>query len=127
MTDNRVSEIIKSSLDGIKSFTEMENVIGAAINTPSGVTVIPVSKITLGFAGGGVDFGAKKIGGNQNFGSGSGTGISITPIAFLTIDKNAKIDLIYINPGIDTGIDKITSLIEHAPDILERIKSVIRE
>jgi uncharacterized spore protein YtfJ len=61
MTDNRVSEIIKSSLDGIKSFTDMENVIGAAINTPSGVTVIPVSKITLGFAGGGVDDRAEPL------------------------------------------------------------------
>jgi uncharacterized spore protein YtfJ len=79
-----MSEIIKSSLNGIKDFTDMENAIGTPIQTPSGVTVIPVSRVSVGFATGGLDYGAKKLVGNQNFGGGGGTGVSITPIAFLT-------------------------------------------
>ena len=127
MSENKVGDLIKSSLEGIKTFTDMENAIGDAIHTPSGVTVIPVSKVTLGFAGGGIDFGTKKLGGNQNFGSGSGTGISITPIAFLTIGKDADIKLIHINQSVDTSIESITSLIEHSPEILQKIKNVIKE
>lgn len=127
MSENKVSEIIKSSLEGIKNFTDMESVIGEAINTPSGVTVIPVSKITVGFAGGGVDFGAKRTPESKSFGSGSGSGISITPIAFLTVDPNANINIIHINNAADAGIEKITALIEHAPEIIQKAKNALKE
>lgn len=127
MSEHNTNEMIRSSLESIKAFTDAETVFGTAINTPSGVTVIPVSKISLGFAGGGIDFGAKKSNGGQNFGSGSGTGISITPVAFLTVDKNAKIDLIHINPNSDSSVEKITSLIEHSPEILQKIKNALKE
>ncbi len=122
-----MSDIIKSSLEGVKSFTDMDTVIGNAIHTPAGVTVIPVSKVSVGFAGGGIDFGIKKLVGAQNFGSGSGSGVSITPIAFLTVGKNAEINLIQINPDLNRGVEKITSLIEHAPELIQKIKDSFAE
>ena len=122
-----MSDIIRSSLEGVKSFTDMQTVVGNAIHTPSGVTVIPVSRVSVGFAGGGVDFGIKKLVGAQNFGSGSGSGVSITPIAFLTVDKNAQINLIPINTDANRSVEKITSLIEHSPDIIKKIKNTITE
>lgn len=127
MSENKMSDIIKSSLEGVKSFTDMQTVVGNAIHTPSGVTVIPVSKVSVGFAGGGVDFGIKKLVGAQNFGSGSGSGVSITPIAFLTVGKNAEVNLIQINPDANKSIEKITSLIEHTPDLLQKIKNTLSE
>lgn len=120
-----MSDIIRSSLEGVKSFTDMQTVVGNAIHTPSGVTVIPVSKVSVGFAGGGVDFGIKKLVGAQNFGSGSGSGVSITPIAFLTIGKNAEINLIQINPDANKNVERITSLIEHSPEILKKLKNTV--
>jgi len=122
-----MSDIIRSSLEGVKSFTDMQTVIGNAIHTPSGVTVIPVSKVSVGFAGGGVDFGIKKLVGAQNFGSGSGSGVSITPIAFLTVGKNAEVNLIQINPDANKSIEKITSLIEHTPELVQKIKDTFSE
>ena len=122
-----MSDIIKSSLEGVKSFTDMDTVIGNAIHTPAGVTVIPVSKVSVGFAGGGVDFGIKKLVGAQNFGSGSGSGVSITPIAFLTVGKNAEINLIQINPDLNRGVEKVASLIERAPELIQKIKDSISE
>ena len=122
-----MSDIIKSSLECVKSFTDMQTVIGSAIHTPSGVTVIPVSKVSVGFAGGGVDFGIKKLVGAQNFGSGSGSGVSITPIAFLTVGKNAEINLVQINPDASKNVEKITSLIEKAPEIIEKIRDTLSE
>ena len=122
MQENKMSEIIKTSLEGVKSFTEMETVVGNAIHTPSGVTVIPVSKVSVGFAGGGLDFGNKKIMSSQNFGSGSGSGVSITPIAFLTVGCDAQVNLIQIEKQSDSSVEKITSLIEHSPEIIQKIK-----
>ena len=124
MSETKMSEIIRASLEGIHGFSDNQTVIGSSINTPSGVTVIPVSKITIGLATGGIDYGSKKLNNQQSFGGGGGTGISITPVAFLTVSPDAEIRLIPITPQNDI-IAKITDLIEHAPDIVERIKNAL--
>ena len=116
-----MSEIIKSSLDGIKSFANVDATIGNVISTPSGVTIIPISKITVGFAGGGFDYGQKKLSQSQNFGSGSGTGISISPVAFLTVNNNSDINLISVSQ--DESKDRLLSIIEHSPELIEKIRA----
>ncbi len=121
---SEMSDIIKASLDSIKPFTDMETIVGSAINTPSGVTVIPVSKVMVGFAGGGIDYGAKKLTQTQNFGGGSGTGISVTPVAFLTVGADASVNLISVDESTG-GFDKLVSLIENAPQIIEKIKNTL--
>ena len=119
-----MSEIIKESFDGIKGFADPQKVIGDAIHTPSGVTIIPVSKLTVGFAGGGADFGQKKLSHMQNFGCASGTGISVTPIAFLTVTPDSTVNIIPINDEKTTS-DRFITMIERSPEIIERIKNVM--
>ncbi len=120
-----MSDIIKASVDGIRDFADMESAIGTPIQTPSGVTVIPVSKVSIGFATGGLDFGAKKIIRDQNFGGGGGTGVSITPVAFLTVGKNAEVNLIPINTSSTSGLDQTLSIIERSPEIIQKIKDAL--
>ena len=122
MSDNRMSEIIKTSLDGIKSFTDINTVVGKEIVTPSGVTVIPVSKVTVGFANGGVDFAGKKSPIAQNFGCGGGTGVSITPLAFVVISASGSVDLIPLS-GANSAADKVLSIIDNAPEIFSHLKT----
>ena len=124
MPENKMSDIIKASMDGIKSFTDMETVIGNAITTPSGVTVIPVSKVAMGIATGGIDYGRIDRDDSQNFGGGGGTGLAITPIAFLTVGRDAEVSLIHINSS-STDVDKIVSLVERSPEIIEKIKTAL--
>ncbi|MBR5144619.1 MAG: sporulation protein YtfJ [Clostridia bacterium] len=119
-----MSDIIKASIDGIKNLGDMETVIGNAITTPSGVTVIPISKVTMGIATGGIDYGKQRHESEQNFGGGGGTGLSITPIAFLTVGRDAEVNLIQVN-GSHNDVDRIVNLIEHAPEIINRIKSIL--
>ncbi len=120
-----MSDIIKTSLEGIRNFTDSENAIGAPIQTPSGVTVIPISKVSIGFATGGLDYNTKRLMGNQNFGGGGGTGVSITPIAFLTVGKNAEVNLIPVNTSPISSIDHAISLIEKSPEIIQKIKNTL--
>ena len=108
MSETNMSEIIRASLEGIRSFTDMDTIVGNAINTPSGVTVIPVSKVSMGIATGGVDYGTKGSHNPQNFGGGGGTGLSITPVAFLTIGRDAEVNIIHINSS-GGEIEKITN------------------
>ena len=125
MAESKMSDIIRASVDGIKSFTDMDTVFGRAITTPGGVTVIPVSKITLGFATGGVDLAGKRNHPEQNFGGGGGTGVSINPIAFLTISPNSEINLINLKEESSNNLDKVFSLIENTPDLINKIKDVL--
>ncbi len=124
MSETKMSDIIRASLDGIRDMSDMETAIGNAITTPNGVTVIPVSKVTMGIATGGIDYTTKKLTSPQNFGGGGGTGMSITPIAFLTVSPNAEIGLISIN-STDSDIDKISKMIEKTPDLISKIKGML--
>ena len=124
MADNKMSDIIKTSLDGVRDFADINTSIGAPILTESGVTVIPISKVSIGFATGGVDFGHKKIMANQSFGGGGTTGVSVTPVAFLTVDRNANVNLIKLGDGKQTTLDRAISLVENTPEIIGKIKNV---
>jgi sporulation protein YtfJ len=117
-----MNDIIKATMEGIRAITDMDTVIGGAITTPQGVTVIPISKVTMGVATGGVDLGAKRHSDSQNFGGGGGTGLSITPIAFLTVGRDADVKLINLGKS-NTDVDKVCGLIEKSPEILGKIKS----
>lgn len=119
-----MSDIIRASMDGIRAFTDNDTVLGGAVTTPQGVTIIPVSKITVGQATGGLDYGAKKFSSSQGFGGGGGTGMSITPLAFITVDRNARVDVIQLNQS-ESEIGKISSLIERSPEIIEKIRTAL--
>ena len=124
MSDNKMSEIIRASLDGIRDFTRGEAFIGSAIETSSGVTVIPVSRVSIGFATGGVDYNGRNSTATQNFGGGGGSGISLSPIAFLTVGPDASVELIPVTPSpTENALSRLITLVENTPDLIEKIKS----
>ena len=131
MAENKLSDIIETSLEKIKGIADGETVLGNPISTPNGTTVIPVSKISVGFASGGVDYHGKRskeaTSVAANFGGGGGTGLSVSPIAFLIISPTGDVQLLPIQGAGNeaTTLDKVTSLIERSPDILDRLKKVL--
>lgn len=120
-----MGEIIKTTLDGINSLANARTVVGGTISTPSGLTVIPISKITAGYIGAGADYGQKKLSQHQSFGGGSGTGISITPIAFLTVTPDSRVDVITVNTTEKSNDDRLSVILERSPEIIQRIKSAL--
>ena len=129
--DSKQNDIIKTTLDSIKSIVEANTVIGDPVITSGGVTIIPVSKISMGFASGGIDYASKREAAakSNNFGGGSGTGVAVTPMAFLVIKPDSSVELLNMSVP-DTTTNKITSignLIEKSPDILEKIKNVFKK
>ncbi len=126
---NKISELIESSLESIRSIVDSGTVIGAPITTPQGTTVIPVSKVSMGFAGGGNDFTGKTGGdGKNNFSGGGGTGISVTPTAFLVISPDGEVELLNVaNPTSVGGTigAAVDNLVDKAPDLLDKLKSIM--
>ena len=137
--ESNIGEIIRNSLDSIREIADANTIIGEPISTPNGTTIIPVSKVSLGIASGGVDFKNEKNGQNapaaqngkkerpKSFGGGGGTGLSISPVAFLVISADGSVEMLNIN-NVDTRpnniVESLTDMVERAPEIISKIKSV---
>lgn len=139
MTDNKISGIIEASLENIRNVVDANTIIGNPINTPNGTTIIPVSKVMVGFASGGVDYlgkNTKKAAENtsasannlpKNFGGGGGTGVTVQPVGFLVISPDGNVQMLNVgttNAGSNDKIDQVANLIERSPDLISRIKAI---
>ena len=124
MKEDKLDEMIGSSLNGIKQIADLDSVIGSAIQTPSGVTVIPISKISAGFASGGFDVGGKSFAKSNGYGAGGGTGLSITPIGFITVDPMCNVKLISVTEQ-SNDLENLAKIIDKAPDLIDKIKDVL--
>lgn len=116
-------DMLENSIAKIREMVDANTVIGSPIQTPDGVTILPVSKIKYGFAGGGSDFNGKNTpaGRDNPFGGGTGAGVSITPVAFLII-KNESVRLI---PVAEPASNSAERLIEMLPDLIDQISNLV--
>ena len=126
---NRLGDLNRASLDSIKSMLDANTIVGDPIETKSGTCIIPISKISVGYASGGLDF-AKKDAEQKpnNFGGGGGTGITVTPVAFLVVSPSGEVNVLNVNSGnsqapADT-VTQVVGLIEKSPELIERVRSV---
>ena len=125
--ENKIPEIIRSSMESIRSMVDANTVIGDPIATEVGTTIIPISKISVGIASGGVDYNPKKDAQPrpQNFGGGGGTGLTVSPAGFLVIDRYGDVEYINVNQkGKPDPVDQIADLVERTPDIIAKIKDL---
>ena len=109
MLDNTISKI--------REMVDVNSVIGNPITTPDGVTIIPVSKVSVGFGGGGSDYTKNQ----EAFGGGAGGGVKVTPICFL-IGKDGAVRMMPVAAPANTTADRI---VEQVPDVLDKIASFI--
>lgn len=121
-TTEKIGDIISSSLEKIKTIAGGETVVGTPIPTPGGTTIIPVSKVSVGFASGGLDYGSKTPEKNKNFGGGGGTGITVTPVAFLVVSPSGSVELLSVANAGDP-LEKLTSFVDKTPDMIDRLRS----
>ena len=124
--ENKIPEIIKSSLENIRSMVDANTVVGDPISTEVGTTIIPISKISVGIASGGVDYNDKAERPKpQNFGGGGGTGLMVAPVGFLVIDKHGDVEFINVGmKGKPDPVDQLADLVERTPSIIAKIKDL---
>lgn len=118
----KLPEMLDSTIAKIREMVDVNSVIGDPITTPDGVTIIPVSKVSVGFGGGGSDF-AGKNNANQElpFGGGVGAGVKVTPIAFLIV-KEGNVRMLPVAAPANTTADR---LVEMVPDTLDKVAAFI--
>ena len=96
MSDHPIEGLMGTTLEKIKQMVDINTIIGDPITSPDGTVIIPVSKISYGFASGGSDFPTKTQAEKTFFGGGAGAGVSINPVAFITI-CNGNVKLLQID------------------------------
>ena len=119
MSDNQVNNLLGVTMDKIKQMVDVNTVIGGPVTTPDGTTVIPVSRVSYGFASGGSDLPSKAQSSAGLFAGGSGAGITISPIAFLTIHQG-NVRVLQIEPYL-SSVDRA---LEKVPDVVDKISGL---
>ena len=114
MSEHPIQGLMSTAMQKIREMIDVNTIIGDPITTPDGTTIIPVSKVSFGFASGGSDLPAKVQ--KDLFGGGSGAGITINPIAFLVV-CGGDVKLLQLNDG-DTGA--VGKAVEMVPEVLHK-------
>lgn len=123
MKEQSASGILGTSIEKIKDLVDVSTIIGDPIKISETLQIIPVSKVTYGFASGGTDFPSKS---NQElFGGGGGAGITISPVAFLVVN-NGSVSVKYINAAegsVERVIGMVPDLVDKATDVISQLKN----
>ncbi|MGI6175336.1 MAG: GerW family sporulation protein [Christensenellales bacterium] len=128
MGTHPIENIMQSTMEELKKIIDVDTIVGSAVQTLDGSTVIPVSKISFGFVSGGAEYGPSELKVNSKhdvviediknpFGGGSGAGVSLNPVAFLIVRSDSiKILPVQYNNTLDR-------VIENIPEYVNEIKN----
>ena len=116
--------MLENTIAKIREIVDVNSVIGNPITTPDGVTIIPVSKVSVGFGGGGSDFSHKNpTPAELPFGGGVGGGVKVSPICFLVV-KDGNVRMMPVASAPNTTPERIVEMI---PDLLDKISAMIEK
>lgn len=120
-----LSDMMTNSMSKIRDMIDVNTVVGDPITTPGGVTIIPVTKVSIGYGAGGSDFATKNYPANRDnaFGGGAGAGVNITPVAFLVV-RGESVRMLPVAEPASTSMDR---LIEQLPDLLDKAESLMKQ
>ena len=118
--NQKLPNMLEATIQKIREMVDVNSVIGDPITTPDGVTIIPVSKVSVGFGGGGSDFVNSK-GGENPFGGGAGGGVKVTPLCFLVV-KDGNVRMMSVPEPANSTADRI---VEMMPDTLEKLTAFL--
>ena len=122
MNEHPIEGLMDVTLEKIKSMVDSNTIIGNPINMPAGALILPVSKVSFGFATGGSDFPSKTS--KQLFGGGGGAGVSISPIAFLVVRGNSvrMLQLADTSNSVDRAIGMMPEMVDKVADLFGKNK-----
>lgn len=121
-----IENLMMTAMTSLESMVDVNTIVGDMVSSPDGTVIIPVSKVCFGFAAGGSEFNTNKLNKySENtklpFGGGSGAGVHISPVAFLTV-KDGQVKLLNINGT--TSVDKLIDLV---PDVVNKANDLVQK
>ncbi len=121
---NPISELLRTTMESVKAMADANTIMGAPIRA-EGVTLIPVSRLSFGVAGGGAEFTTKKSpsGPDNPYGGGSGASAKLEPVAFLVIREN-NVKVLPVAPPPATTVDRV---IDTVPEVVEKVTGFLEK
>lgn len=120
MAEHTIQGFMGVTMDKVREMVDANTVIGDPVHTEDGTVILPVSKITFGFASGGSDFEGKNAANKDLFGGGSGAGVSVTPVAFLVIQGGNVRTIQLSNSG--NAMDRALTML---PELVDRLTELV--
>ncbi len=121
MSEHPINNLMGTVMENIKGMVDVNTIVGDPVETSNGTMIIPVSKVGFGFAAGGSDIPSKTPG-NEDFGGGSGAGVSISPIGFLVVAP----DQIKFIP-VSSGSSPLDKLVDYIPVAFDKVNNMIKK
>lgn len=133
MAEHPIEGLMTTAMQSIKDMVDVNTIVGDAVQSPDGTVIIPISKVSFGFAAGGGEYNTcceteagdggegKECGTKLPFAGGSGAGVSINPVAFMVVGQN-QIKLLPVN--VNSSVDKVLDLV---PELFDKINETIRK
>jgi len=130
MNETPIKQMIEAALSNIKNVADANTVIGNPIVVNENITVIPFSKVSVGFASGGSDFGKNTS--QPNFAGGNGAGLTVVPMGFIiaafgdvrVIDLKSPSSYNAPADPVNKTIDAVNGIIDKMPELVEKLKTV---
>ena len=120
MSEHPINSLMDTTLEKIRTMVDVNTIVGEPINLPDGTTIIPVSKVSYGFASGGSDIPNKSSA--VCFGGGSGAGITITPIAFLAV-SSGETKMLHISADNNTA----NTAVNLVPELFDKVVALFKK
>lgn len=120
---NPLNDLMRDGMDKVRAMVDTNAIVGQPISTPDGVTLIPISRVSMGFGGGGAAFGNKKDASSEgNLGAGIGSGVKIDPVAFLIV-KDGHVRVMPVALPAASTVDR---LVEMVPDMVDKVSAFVK-
>lgn len=121
----QISELIQESMAKVREMADTNTIVGQPIHTPDGVTLIPISRVSFGFGGGGTTFtfGKKETAEDPNMGAGIGAGVKIDPVAFLIV----KDGVTRVMPVAAPPLNSVDRVVEMIPNVVDQVSGFIEK
>ena len=119
MAEHPIQGLMNVTMEKIHQMVDSNTIIGKPIITEDGTTILPVSKVSFGFASGGTDFDGKNAANKDLFGGGGGAGVSIQPVAFLVV-KDGSVRMLQL-ADTSNSVDRAIGML---PDMVDKITAL---
>ena len=121
---NPLNEVLQESMAKVREMVDTNTIVGQPIQTPDGVTLIPISRVSFGFGGGGATLGNKKEAtSDASVGAGLGAGVKVEPVAFLIIKEGT----VRVMPVAVPAVTTVDRIVEMVPDVVDKVSGIIKK
>ena len=140
MSEHPIEGLMVTAMNSIQEMIDVNTIIGEPIETANGIVIIPISKVSFGFAAGGSEFKGETVDEYTRkekeeaiqyrlpFGGGSGAGVNISPVAFLVVqDEGVKLLPVTHSSSIDKLLDYVPDVVEKIDALLTKLVSIMQD